>query len=227
MFTDEAGRVYGVDGIINFMNDNVFNRDIAKHANLFNQYNQSHPHIDKPNAHMIRRKNLLRYVRQLQQPIRNMFIGIAPGYAGCRFSGIPFTSEHKLIGNNKADFFDAGYEISSNVALKPEMTATKLWTILDEVDSRILSRTFMWNLIPYHPHEGDDPLTNRDPSKEEIEDFKEICQKIVEMLKPKNIITFGRTPERILTKILGREVTYVKHPSRASYSALNKVKYYI
>ena len=61
---------------------------------VYNQYSYEH----KENA--IRRNNLYIYLQQMRRVNpKIMLLGEAPGYRGCRLTGVPFTSEHLLLNN--------------------------------------------------------------------------------------------------------------------------------
>lgn len=63
----------------------------------FNQYRDNHPDLDQPHGAEIRLRNLRCYLEVFAQA-RFLLIGEAAGYAGCRFSGIPFTCEAQIVG---------------------------------------------------------------------------------------------------------------------------------
>lgn len=62
--------------------------------NVYNQYSYGHQ------ENYIRRDNLLTYLIQMYKlKPRVILVGEAPGYRGCRLTGVPFTSEHLLMNN--------------------------------------------------------------------------------------------------------------------------------
>ncbi len=85
-----------------------------------------------------------------------------------------------------------------------------------------LHEIFMWNIVPFHPHMKGNPMSNRDPSQEEIIEYQKICLHLIDLLQPERIAAFGRVPQERLSKALNQDVTYIKHPSRASYDDLRK-----
>ena len=70
--------------------------------NVFNQYSYLHE------ENSIRRRNLLLYLRQMEllNP-RILLVGEAPGYQGCRLTGVPFTSEYILLKGIKEPCWDS------------------------------------------------------------------------------------------------------------------------
>lgn len=203
-----------------YISRRIFDRDVSHHTNLFNQYSDVNPIYDRPDAHIIRRNNLITYISQLRLPIKVMFIGIAPGYAGCRFTGIPFTSEDSLLGNGRVSFFTDDYEQASKSSPRWEQSSTNVWKSLERVSTHQKRHLFMWNVVPFHPF-GGTPLSNRDPIQDEVDEYSEMCRDIVNLLKPQRLAAFGRIPHKQLLKTLGTDIQYIKHPSRASYTELH------
>jgi len=87
-----------------------------------------------------------------------MLVGEAPGYHGCRFTGVPFTSEYILInGIGKDSIFgkDKGYMKTRESAItKREQTATIVWETMINHDFLPL----MWNAFPFHPYKQGNPM---------------------------------------------------------------------
>ena len=143
-----------------------------------------------------------------------LLIGEAPGYAGCRITGIPFTSG-VTITNSSLPIFKA---IKKQIFLKTiesEKTATIVW---DYLESRGKIPVF-WNSFPFHPHDKDDQLSNRAPTSDEIEEGKYFIESLVEKFKPKVIAAIGRKGERALNNIFpDKNIEYIRHPSRGGKS---------
>src|SRR6266566_361480 len=97
-----------------------------------------------------RTANLVDYLRSRRQP-RLLLVGEAPGYRGCRFSGIPFTSERSLPPDRWSSLQHHGW-------LEP--SATVVHRSLARLD--IEADTLQWNAMPWHPAD-DGLLTNRTP----------------------------------------------------------------
>ena len=96
-----------------------------------------------------------------------LLVGEAPGYNGCRLTGIPFTSERVMAAN---DFFEgfSGYKKKESECQK-ESTATKVWPLFNELVARN-KMPLLWNIFPYHPHvKGNTEKSNRAPLKGEID----------------------------------------------------------
>lgn len=177
-------------------------------STVFNQYQQQDI-----------RNNLRLYLTYLlQQKSKVLLIGEAPGYKGCRLTGIPFTSG-AIIESSKHEIFK---EIRDKIKLSrpavSENTATIVWRCLEEYkDIPIL-----WNAFPFHPHKKDEPKSNRKPTKEEIEEGKDCLRIVHKLFKPKKFCSIGRVGEKILANVFpDKEISYIRHPS---YGGKNEFK---
>ena len=161
----------------------------------------------------IRKKNLKLYLEKMSiinPPI--LFLGEAPGYKGCRLTGIPFSSE-RVLGNN--DFFkNQGFECINDIdSLEGEISATILWNELKNYPDKPL----IWNIFPFHPHKLDDIKTNRTPTEEELVSGKEYLKQLLGMFDIKKIIALGRKPESQISD-LNLNFAYVRHPANGGKS---------
>lgn len=176
---------------------------------LFNQYSDVNPDYDLPGADKIRRRNLRGYLLSFrgETPPAFLLVGEAAGPRGCRFSGVPFTSERQLL-HGRLPFR------GRRSALRPipysEPSGTVLW---DEL-RRFSPSFFLWNAVPLHPHLPGKPLSVRTPKRGEIKAFGELLAGVVSTLKPQRVIALGRTAQFALG-LLGIPCLYVRHPSQA------------
>src|SRR5437879_5237580 len=98
--------------------------------------------LDRPGAAALRSANLLDYLGSRRQP-GLLLVGEAPGYRGCRFSGIPFTSERSLPADRWSSLQPHGW-------LEP--SATVVHRALARLD--IEAETLLWNAMPWRPADG-------------------------------------------------------------------------
>lgn len=89
-----------------------------------------------------------------------------------------------------------------------ERTASIVWKAVGLVDRSI----FLWNIFPLHPHQPDEPLTNRCHKRFEGKACEQLNLSLIKMLRPRNIIAIGRDAHLALTD-LGVEAVKVRHPS--------------
>ena len=113
----------------------------------FNQYRDVHPGLDLPHGAAVRRRNLRCYLETFARA-RFALVGEAAGYAGCRFSGIPFTCEAQLVGPERLGWTDGQDLARSSTAETPwvERSDRIVWEGLGERADCVL-----WNGFPWHP----------------------------------------------------------------------------
>jgi hypothetical protein len=136
----------------------------------------------------------------------------APGYRGCRWSGIPVTSERIMLrGIPQWNLFGTGYCQTSDIPCGiAEMTATILWeALLDHADEPPL----IWNTVPLHPHQPGQPMTNRTPTLSEQRTGAALVGPMLETFRIRRILAVGRTAQRMLAE-WGCEFTPLRHPSQ-------------
>lgn len=173
---------------------------------LFNPYSTQHPELDRPGAVAIRRDNFRRYVTERRVRPSVLLLAEAPGPWGCRFSGVPITSEAQLLD---PDFPISGGQSSAADEPHTEYSASIYWKILRPWHDRI----FTWNTVPFHPHSRGKDLDIRTPRVSEIRRFLPVTRAVVDGIEPRAILAVGRKAERALAE-LGVECTYVRHPSQ-------------
>lgn len=172
----------------------------------FNHYKDIASDLDLPDAEKIRRSNLRNYLQSHPERPSILLIGIAPGYNGCRFSGVPFTSEAQLC-NRTLPF--RGERSSRKDSPRNENTATSFWKVM----SRYHPKFIAWNCFPFHPHLPSNRLSNRPPKRQEIDRFLKTLEEMISLLNPNIIVAVGRKPERAL-KRMDHDTVYVRHPAR-------------
>lgn len=175
-------------------------------SGLFNPYLSLDSGWDRDHAVAIRRRNLEAYVRQRTAAPRILLLAEAPGPWGCRFSGVPITSEAQLLDPD----FPLQGEQSSNAAVPhAEYSASIYWRILKPWYTDI----FTWNTIPFHPFKPGKTMSIRTPRVAEIRRFLPVTQEVIDAVAPECVLAVGRKAERALAE-LDVECTYVRHPSQ-------------
>jgi hypothetical protein len=174
----------------------------------FNQYRHSHPLHDLPGAPKIRQANLRRFLETFPD-VRFILLAEAAGYQGCRFSGIPMTSEDHLVGPEPLHWTAAGrYRRSSARAdLWREPSATILWATLGKRMDCLI-----WNTFPWHPMGKRGPLSNRTPRAAEVQAGLPVLAAIRDRYPSAQLVAIGRVAERTL-QARRIETHYVRHPA--------------
>lgn len=164
----------------------------------------------------LRLENFRLYLRHcLAHPARVMLLMEAPGYRGCRLTGVPVTSRRILLeGVPGLDVFGAergyqdvpepGFEV-----IQGEQSATILWSTLAELQVMPL----VWNTFPFHPHKSGNPLSNRKPRTDEIRAGAVFMRAAVTLFQPQQIIAVGNVAESALLAE-GLPHVKVRHPAQ-------------
>lgn len=138
----------------------------------------------------LRCERLVAYLEQ-RRDASLLLVGEAAGYRGALVSGIAFTSERQLTGRGPT-----------------EISATIVHRTLAELG--VEDDVLLWNVVPTHPHQRDDPLSNRLPTQAEIEAGRPF---VAELACRRRVIAVGRVAERVLG------APYVRHPSHGGGAA--------
>jgi len=178
----------------------------AGQALLFNPYVDRDPNEDRDDAVPIRRANLEAYVRDRTRQPKVFLLAEAPGPWGCRFSGVPITSEAQLVD---PEFPITGRQSSRRDVPHAEYSASIYWRILAPYHEEI----FTWNAVPCHPFKKGKPLSIRTPRVSEIRYFLPLVEGVVQAVGAEHLVAVGRKAERALGE-LGLDCTYVRHPSQ-------------
>ncbi len=185
--------------------------DVAEDA--FNQYADGNP------FNAIRRDNFRLYLGQMMvlRP-KVLLVGEAPGYQGCRRSGVPFTSDHLML--NPPDGVPvlgaaAGYRDSGEFGgLRKEPSATIVWGAIAETGLVPL----IFSAYPFHPHKKGRPLSNRPPRADELAVGRRYLADILAIFAPETVIAVGNSAARTLTAMAVDHVN-VRHPSHGGKAA--------
>lgn len=173
---------------------------------LFNPYSDRRNDLDVPDASTLRRENLRRYLRCFDTAPPLFLLLEAPGPWGCRFSGVPVTSEAQLTD---ADFPIDGTATSQEEVPITEYSASIFWRVLRPY----FPQFFVWNSLPLHPHDPGEPLSIRTPRRSEVQVWHDVLADLLAELAPERTVGVGRKGERALEAV-DADPTYVRHPSQ-------------
>lgn len=189
---------------------------------VFNPWATFDPaHDASRSAPEIRARQLSAYLAERRAPARLLLVAEAAGYQGAKFSGIAMTSERILLGHlaHKGIRSDAvigiPVERSSQSALKPqgfnEPTATVVWGTL--LGANVDPRAWVnWNAFASHPHRPAAPLSNRTPTRAELEAGQPILRDFLDLFTRCEVVALGRQAAHSLS-LLGVPHRAVRHPS--------------
>lgn len=190
--------------VMRILEDGVFT--IPSRAELFNPYRDFDSELDVDDASRLRRANLEAYIRAFGPAPKVVVLAEAPGPWGCRFSGVPITSESQLLD---ADFPISGEKTSRAPDAFSEYSAGIFWRVMLPYFPEFI----IWNAVPLHPHRNGEPTTIRTPRTSELRSFVEVTAAIVDAVDPVEVVALGRKAEQQLGWA-GIECRYVRHPSQ-------------
>jgi len=179
-----------------------------------------------PEAPEIRADNLLRYLT-LRRNAKYLFIAEGLGYQGGHFSGMAMTSERILLGfhptvSPKVVLGEWNYRRTSNPKCQllnkkqreegfNEPTATVMWGQLAQQGLSPF-QSILWNIFPFHPYKDGKVLTNRTPSKAELDIGIVYAKMLLELVPGMEVIAIGQKAAGTLAKY-GVACNIVPHPS--------------
>ncbi len=176
--------------------------------NAFNPYSDACPDHDGVDAPGIRCRNLeLVLDAVLRSGVDSFWIARDLGYRGGRRTGLALTDEvhlschAALLGTPPLARATKGPPVA-------ERTATVVWRMLRAIDRPI----FLWNVFPLHPHEPEDPMSNRCHTRAERDACRHLLVWLLETLRPHTVLAIGRDAHAALED-LGVRATPVRHPS--------------
>lgn len=129
------------------------------------------------------------------------------GYRGGRRTGVPLTDEVHL-GQAAALMGGITLDRATRGPVVAERTAAIVWGML----ARIGEPVVLWNIFPLHPHEANDPFSNRCHTRAEREATWPLLTALMAMIKPRRIVAIGRDAGMALNG-LDIAVETVRHPS--------------
>lgn len=180
---------------------------------VFNPYIDSCEVHDRAHAPRVRRENLKTFLEAaLDKRVETIWVARDLGYRGGRRTGIPLTDEihlgamGRLLGGVELHRATRGPAVA-------ERTAAVVWKVLSRIEQPVV----LWNVFPFHPHEPDDPFSNRCHTPAERQLTLPLIQTLIEMFQPKRLIAIGRDAHLALRDI-SIPLSTVRHPSYGGQS---------
>lgn len=192
------------------MTPSAFVSDLANYqlTAVFNPYAERCPVHDRADAARRRRANLRGFLEAaLAARVDTVWIARDLGYRGGRRTGVPLTDEVHL-GHMGHLFGGIPFHRATRGPIMAERTAAIIWKVIAQIGRPVL----LWNVFPFHPHEPDDPFSNRCHTRPEREGCKPLLMALLEMVQPRQLIAIGRDAQLALTD-LGLSAAAVRHPS--------------
>jgi hypothetical protein len=181
--------------------------------NVFNPYSDTCPSFDVIGAHMIRRRNLEAVLQAaITNGVDSVWVARDLGYRGGRRTGLALTDEIHLAQHAKLFAIPELTRATKGAAVS-ERTASVIWHALEVINRPVL----LWNVFPLHPHEPENPLSNRPHTRLERLACQSLLFWLIETLRPSKVVAIGRDAYTALNETCIKVVT-VRHPSYGGQS---------
>jgi len=146
-----------------------------------------------------------------------ILVGEAPGYAGCRYSGVAFTSERLLLEGAIPRIPPPATRLCERATPFSEPSATIVWKTLYRIG--IENRVILWNALQMHPHHPGEPWSNRTPRDDEIAMGRPALQMLTAAFPRASIIAVGRKAQSLLDVSGIRADAAIRHPANGGATA--------
>jgi len=175
---------------------------------LFNPWQEHCTHEAAGDGPLPRRGRLARHLDC--DPVL-ILVGEAPGYQGCRYSGIAFTSERLLIEGAIPRIPALQDRLSTRRLPFSEPSATIVWKTLNRLG--IAEHTILWNALQLHPHRPDQPWSNRTPSPGELALGAPALLLLMAVFPSARFVAVGRKAEELMMVMGITPAATVRHPA--------------
>jgi hypothetical protein len=180
-----------------------------KFDNSFNPYSDRCDVHDVEDAPERRSRALLSMLEAAADTeIDAVWIGRDLGHRGGRRTGLALTDDVHLTVH--ATRWNISIQRATAGSVVAERTAAVIWSMLTSVTAQV----FLWNVFPLHPHEPDNPFTNRAHRPVERAAGEEVLAELIAMLRPRRLVAIGNDATKSAMRIAGiGPVVQVRHPS--------------
>ena len=186
-------------------------------VNVFDPWNARSPDDIDEDAVQGRRQRLREHLSHARP--RLLCVGEAPGANGCRVSGIPFTSERLLLDGSIPGVPRLCDRLTDRRLPYREQSATIVWGALYEAG--IAESTVLWNAFPWHPHQPDNSLKNRTPTRGERRLGLVLLKELVEVLPDVVVAAVGKKACASMADI-GVSAHELRHPANGGASLFRR-----
>lgn len=156
-------------------------------------------------------QKLERLEQHLSRRAQFILVGEAPGYQGCRYSGIPFTSERLLLEEAVPGVSHLPDRLSVRNIPFSEPSATIVWNTLTELG--IGTHTILWNALQLHPFKPGHPWSNRTPTGAELSLGEPALLLLIAAFPKAELVAVGKKAGRLLEKMAIVPAAVVRHPA--------------
>lgn len=184
---------------------------------VFNPYRDKCAIHDLADAPRVRRVNLATYLEAIEAiGVDTIWMGRDLGYRGGRRTGLALTDEQNLLGLANA-YPGSRPKKATRGPVVAERTAAEIWALVYKLKHPPL----LWNVFPFHPHEPDEPMTNRRFTARELANVTELNSELIRGLGIKRIICIGQDAAGY-AESFGVRTAVVRHPSYGGVKEFRK-----
>lgn len=178
---------------------------------------------------LIRRRQLSAYLEERIGKTKMLIIAEAVGYQGGRFTGIAMTCERMLLGFHptvSSTMVFSGVEPTrtsngSSVFITKqtqrekgfnEPTDSVVWNAMLDANMDPYE-VVLWNIFPFHPYKVDNGLTNRTPTKEELDQGWAYTSELMKLFPDAQILGVGQKSSQTLQDYGVNVQATLRHPA--------------
>lgn len=162
---------------------------------------------------------LHRLAAHLSRSPRLVLCGEAPGFQGCRYSGVAFVSERQLLDGLIPGIDRLSGRLTTRDRSFAEPSATIVWKALFKLG--IAEESITWNALQMHPHRPGAPWTNRTPTNAELAHGRTALHLLREAFPGLAFVAVGRKSAMLLADAGIEAAATIRHPANGGAVEFN------